>query len=95
MTADKFFAYAAKLLKEHPPHITDWSLVARNKRIGFEPGKDFDLSKSSEAVKRALGRMPAGAVAAMKAKLPTMAIVKNGWQMNIDTMGVYGNNYLK
>jgi hypothetical protein len=31
----------------------------------------------------------------MVAKLPTMAAVKNGWQMNTDTMGVYGNHYLK
>jgi hypothetical protein len=95
MPADKFFAYAANLMKVHEPHMTDWSLVARMERIGLEPGKDFDLSKSSDAVKRALDRVPAGAMAAMKAKLPTMATVKNGWQMNIDTMGVYGNYYLK
>ena len=31
----------------------------------------------------------------MKAKFPTVASLKNGWQMNIDTMGVYGNYYLK
>jgi hypothetical protein len=31
----------------------------------------------------------------MLAKLPTMALVVNGWQMNTDTMGVYGDYYLK
>ena len=31
----------------------------------------------------------------MKEKAPTVARVVNGWQMNTDTMGVYGDYYLK
>ena len=31
----------------------------------------------------------------MKWKVPTIARVVNGWSMNTDTMGVYGNYYLK
>lgn len=31
----------------------------------------------------------------MYAKLPTLAKMVNGWQMNTNTMGVYGNFYLK
>src|SRR6476469_2636628 len=38
LPADKFFAYAAELLKVQPPHITDEPIIARLKRIGFEAG---------------------------------------------------------
>ena len=46
MPADKYFAYAAELLKLHPPHITDQPIIAQLKRIGFEVGKSFDLDKA-------------------------------------------------
>ena len=39
--------------------------------------------------------MPRGAQELMKWKVPTLARVVNGWSMNTDTMGVYGNYYLK
>jgi hypothetical protein len=43
MPADKYFTYAAELLKLHPPRITDEPIIARMKRIGIEPGKSLDL----------------------------------------------------
>jgi len=39
--------------------------------------------------------VPEDAQQLMKWKLPTLARVVNGWSMNTDTMGVYGNYYLK
>ena len=95
MNAGKFFAYAAELLKINPPHITDRPIIARMRRIGVEPGKSFDLAKADPAVMRALERAAPDALKAMGAKIPTLARVVNGWQMNTDTMGVYGNYYLK
>ena len=95
MPAGKFFAYAAELLKLHPPHITDESIVARMKRIGIEPGKSFDIDKLDPAIKTALETVPEDAQKLMAWKMPTIARVANYWSMNTDTMGVYGNYYLK
>jgi hypothetical protein len=91
MPADKFFAYGAELMKTNPPHVTDWSTLARLKRIGIEPGR-FDTGKADQA---ALARGAKGGLKLMRDKLPTLARVANGWQMNTDTMGVYGDYYLK
>jgi hypothetical protein len=95
MPAGKYFAYAAELLKLHPPHLTDQPILAQMKRIGIEPGRSFDFDKLDPAVKKALERVPEAAQALMKWKVPTLARVVNGWSMNTDTMGVYGNSYLK
>ena len=95
MPAEKFFAYAAETMKANPPHISDWSTIARLKRLGIEPGKSFDFSKAGPEAKTAMQTAPADGLATMKQKTPTLARVVNGWQMNTDTMGVYGNYYLK
>lgn len=95
MPAAKFFAYGAELMKFHPPHATDWSQIARLKRIGIEPGKSFDAEKLNQNIKGALDKARADALAEMNAKKPTLAHVVNGWQMNTTTMGVYGDYYLK
>jgi hypothetical protein len=93
-TAD-YFAYAAELLKVHPAHITDQPILAQMKRIGIEPGKSFDMDALAPEIKAALQTVPEDAQALMTWKVPTLARVVNGWSMNTDTMGVYGNYYLK
>jgi hypothetical protein len=95
MPADKYFAYAAELMKLHPPHITDEPIIAQMKRIGIEPGKSFDLDAQSPIVKKALASAPEDAQKLMAWKVPTLARTVNYWSMNTDTMGVYGNYYLK
>jgi hypothetical protein len=95
MSAGVYFAYAAELLKLHPPHVTDEPILAQMKKIGIEPGKSFDIGKLDPAVQRALETAQQDAQKLMAWKLPTLARVANGWSMNTDTVGVYGNYYLK
>jgi len=95
MSAGAFFAYAAEQLKLHPPHFTDEPILARMKRIGIEPGKSFDIAAVDPAIKKGLESAPQDAQKLMEWKIPTLARVVNYWSMNTDTMGVYGNYYLK
>jgi hypothetical protein len=95
LSAGKFFAYATELLKSQPPHITDQPILAQMKRIGIEPGKSFDIESVDPATRKGLESAPEAAQKLMAWKVPTLARVVNNWQMNTDTMGVYGNYYLK
>ncbi|MHC8293037.1 DUF1254 domain-containing protein [Pseudomonas sp. LB3P58] len=95
MSATDYFAYAAELLKMHPAHITDQPILAQMKRIGIEPGKSFNMDALDPEIKAALQTVPEDAQTLMTWKVPTLARVVNGWSMNTDTMGVYGNYYLK
>jgi hypothetical protein len=95
MSAAAFFAYAAELLKVNPPHLTDQPIIARMRRIGIEPGASFDMAKLDPTVAKALETAPAAGQKLMEWKVASLARVANGWSMNTDTMGVYGNYYLK
>jgi hypothetical protein len=95
MSAAAYFSYAAELLKLQPPHLTDRPMIARIKRIGIEPGKSFDISSLDPAVRKGVEVAPAEAQQLMTWKIQTVARVANYWSMDTDTMGVYGNYYLK
>lgn len=95
MAAEAYFSYAAELMKLHAPHVTDWSTMARVKHIGIEPGKSFSWEQLTPDVQEALRQAAVDGLKSMYAKVPTLARVVNGWQMNTDTMGAYGNYYLK
>jgi hypothetical protein len=95
MPGDKYFTYAAEILKVNRPHLTDQPIIAQMKKIGIEPGKDFDIGNVSPAVRAAIEAAPSSAQKLMAWKVPTLARVANHWSMNTDTMGVYGNYYLK
>jgi hypothetical protein len=95
MSGPEFFRFAAEVLKSEKPHATDWPILLRMRRIGFVPGQSFDAARASPVVQQAIQEAPKAGMAQMRQKIPTLARVTNGWQMNTDTMGVYGNYYLK
>ena len=95
MSAAAYFTYAAALMKLHPPHRTDWSILARMHRIGIDPGNSFDIESLNSATKSALHEAVLAGQEAIRAKVPTLGPLVNGWQVSADTMGVYGNFYLK
>lgn len=95
MSAEQFFAYATELMMRNPPAPTDWSQLARLERLGIRRGEIFQFAAAPAAVQAGLRRAPAAGLNLMTAKAPSLARVVNGWQMNTDTMGVYGNYYLK
>jgi hypothetical protein len=95
MEGQKYFTYAAELLKTIPPHVSDQPIIAQMRRIGIELGKSLNFDALDPAVKKALEDAPKAAQQLMSYMAPTIARVANGWSMNTDTMGVYGNYYLK
>jgi hypothetical protein len=95
MSIVEFLTLGAELLRVHPPHLTDFGIVERARLIGFHAGEPFDGAALDTATLAALESVPKEAVTHMQAVVPTMARIANGWSMNTDSMGVYGNYYLK
>lgn len=95
MSAVDFFTYASEALLVNPPHTTDFSVLARIANLGIVPGKRFDPSGVDA---EGLGEIEAGAAAAREAiaaNITGFGKQVDGWSISTDTIGVYGNAYLK
>ena len=95
MTPEVFFRYAANLLSIDEPHASDWSILARLRKIGLECHKPFHLRKAPIAVQAALATAMEQGPRQMILRAPAIGRMANGWQMNTETVGNYGNNYLE
>ncbi len=95
MSAAEYFGLAAELMHLHRPHITDWSIVNRMQQIGIVAGQKFEYEKLDAAIQKALDKGIADALKLMLAKTKSRATQINGWGMNTDSVGVYGNFYFK
>jgi hypothetical protein len=95
MSAVEFFTHAAEVLKANPPHATDFSQLARIALLGIVPGESFDPSRFGPAEIAELEAGAAQALSLLSTALPRLGVPSNGWVSFLDTMGVYGNHYLK
>src|SRR5260370_18104596 len=86
MPAERFFAYAAELMKLHPPHAIDQPMLARLRRIGIEPGKSFDPPDA--AIREALDRAAAETMSLMQAQRGAFGRRVNGWPTTTAFIGV-------
>src|SRR5260370_34363432 len=86
MPAERFFAYAAELMKLHPPHAIDQPMLARLRRIGIEPGKSFDPPNA--AIRQALDRAAADAPGFLQSQRGSFGRRVNGWRINTDLLRV-------
>jgi hypothetical protein len=90
-----YFAYAAKLLAVNPPHPTDFSILARIARLGIIAGEAFDAHRFDDEERAQIEAGRTDALTAMGSALPTLGTSIHGWTVMTDTIGVYGNAYLK
>jgi len=95
MTGVEFFRRAAEVLQTTPVHATDFSVLARIRHLGIVPGLPFDEQNLDAAALEELEAGVAEARATLLATLPLMGRRVNGWLLNTETTGNYGNDYLK
>jgi hypothetical protein len=95
MPVAAYFKHTAEIMILNPSHVSDWSTIARLKRIGIEPELGFDFERLDPSVQQALDKAATDKLRVMYAKMPTLARVASSWQMNTKTRRVYGDYCLK
>ena len=91
MTGEMFFKRLAMLLKDNPPYPADAAMVERLKRIGVEPGKEFDPNKLDPGIRKGINEAPF-MVWHKFATGPYEITGPNGWS-NMLNIGRYGTDY--
>lgn len=91
MGADTFCKRLASAMKDNPPYAADGQALEKLKKLGIEPGKDFDISKIDPAIGRGLRRAVKEAPIKLAESITKMKNV-NGWIRPPD-LGRYGTDY--
>ena len=91
MTGEMFFKRLAAALKDNPPYPGDTKALEMLKKIGIEPGKDFDASKLDADTLKGINKAP-GVVGLKFATGAYDMETVNGW-MNVLNIGRFGTDY--
>lgn len=94
MEAGGYFKLLAELMKDNPPAKADAAMVAKLKRLGIVPGKEFDPAKLDPAVARAVEQAPKAGLEMIMAHRQEAGKLVNGWTFSLKT-GLYGSDYLQ
>jgi len=82
----------ATLLQDNPPYPADTTQIARLKKLGLEPGKEFDPSKLDAGVRKGINDVPAEVWMKFATGPYTMKSL-NGW-INMLNIARFGSDYL-
>lgn len=95
ITSEDFFRLAGELATQHPPHITDWGMLERLRSLGFVYGEPFEPANQNAVVRSALAQAPNAARHQIASRATNGSTVVNGWRLVTDSMGNWGNNYVR
>lgn len=91
MDAGTFYKRLALAMKDNPPYAADDLALGKLKKLGIEPGKEFDIGKIDPAIARGLQRAVKEAPIKLADGTTEMKNV-NGWIRPPD-LGRYGTDY--
>ena len=93
MNAKTFFTFFADALKDNPPSRSDKVILKKLKKIGIEPGKNFDANKLSPEIIAQMDKAIKKGQEDILQESQKFGKKVNGWQIMND-IGTYGINYL-
>ena len=91
MTGEMFFKKLALLMKDNPSYASDTGMIEKLKKLGVEPGKEFDPTKIDPRVLKGINDAPAE-VWMKLATGPYGMKPPNGW-INMLNIAEYGSDY--
>jgi hypothetical protein len=85
----------SQLLKKHPPHGNDYPILFRMRRLGLQPGHEFDLSKLDPATTNVINAAAKDVIADLQQVVAQgkLGATVNGWNYIMEGIGTYGTAY--